>query len=48
MPKLITLLGVMVLMLLSINLQAQEESTTMQATENSDYMPSLITDTPYL
>ncbi|KAA3638659.1 MAG: hypothetical protein DWP95_12205 [Proteobacteria bacterium] len=33
-------------MLLSFNLQAEQESTAMQPSENSDYMPSLITETP--
>jgi hypothetical protein len=45
MSKLITLFNVVILILLSSHLQA-EESTAMQTTENSDYMPSLITDTP--
>lgn len=46
MQKLITLVGVIGLLLLTVNLQAQEEPTTMQTSENTDYMPSLITDTP--
>ncbi len=46
MSKLINLCFVIGLMLVTISLQAQEESTAMQTTENNDYMPSLITDTP--
>jgi|SRR5690606_13219474 len=45
MSKLKTIFAVIGLMLLSSQLQAQEE-TTMQTTDNNDYMPSLITDTP--
>jgi len=46
MPKLMTLLSIIALILFSTNPQAKEESSAMQASENNDYMPSLITDTP--
>lgn len=46
MSKLKIIFAVIGLMLLSSQLQAQEEKATMQTTDNNDYMPSLITDTP--
>jgi hypothetical protein len=47
MSKLMTSISIIGLMLVSINLKGQEEPAIMQTTESNDYMPSLITETPF-